>query len=138
MNPQDKNIVIILQCAIVKERCGGYFCERALTHREGAFSNYPADKHYRHINLTCGGCCGRASLRKISNYLHQLKKKEGIERDRAVVHLSTCMTKPSYHGPKCPHLDYIKELLSRLEMDIVEDTKIGGKAQRKRDEGIYK
>ena len=29
MNPTDKDYLIVVQCDIVKQRCPGYFCEKA-------------------------------------------------------------------------------------------------------------
>ncbi len=134
---EDKEVAIILQCHIVTERCGGYFCERALTHREDAFAGYPAAKPLRHVMMSCGGCCGRAAQRKISNYLSKLKQKEGIDRERVVLHLSSCITRSNYHGPKCPHLDYLRELIARLKLDVVDDTHLSKTATRRRAEGLY-
>lgn len=133
----DKEVVIILQCHIVMERCGGYFCERAITHREDAFARYPKQQPLRHVMLTCGGCCGRATQRKICNYLNKLKQKEGIDRSRVVVHLATCITQASYHGPKCPHLDYLRELLARLEIEVRDDTHLSKTAVKRRAKGMY-
>jgi len=137
MNLAEKDYVVIVQCHIVKERCSGYLCEQAFHERKGGFAVYPADRAYRHINLTCGGCCGRALQRKLINLKNQIRKREGIEKDRIVIQLSSCMTKDSYHGPKCPHLDYIKELIARLDIDTREDTRISAKSQQRREDGMY-
>jgi hypothetical protein len=37
----NKDYIAIVQCHIVKERCSGYFCERAFHHRLGGFAVYP-------------------------------------------------------------------------------------------------
>jgi len=68
----------------------------------------------------------------------QNKAREGIEKDQIVVQLSSCITKDSYHGPRCPHLDYLKKLIAKLDLDICEDTTISQKAEAKRKAGIYK
>jgi len=133
----EKDYVVIVQCHIVKERCSGYLCERAFHERTGGFADYPADRAYRHINLTCGGCCGRALQRKLVNLKNQLRKREGIEKDRIVVQLSSCITKDSFHGPRCPHLDYLKTLVERLGIDIREDTRISPKSEQRRADGMY-
>ena len=78
---KEKDYIVIVQCHIVKERCSGYMCERAFHERTGGFVNYPADKAYRTLYLTCGGCCGRALHRKLNNLIHKSKNKEGIEKD---------------------------------------------------------
>lgn len=137
-DPTQKDYIIIVQCHIVMEYCSGYLCERAFTQRTGGFADYPADQDYRTLYLTCGGCCGRAVQRKLLNLVHKIKKHEGVERDRIQVHLSTCITKDSYHGPACPHLGYLKEVISRLHLDVREDTNISKKAAQRRADGIYR
>ena len=133
----EKDYVVIVQCHIVKERCSGYYCEKAFHERTGGFADYPADRPYRHLNLTCGGCCGRALHRKLTNLKNQIRKREGIEKDRIVVQLSSCITKSNYHGPPCPHLDYLKALVGRLGIDLREDTAISPKSEQRRRDGVY-
>lgn len=133
-----KEYIAIVQCDLVMQRCSGYFCEKAFHERTGGFSAYPAENSYRTIYMTCGGCCGRALHRKLSNLLQKLKAREGIEKDKVVVQLSSCITKDSYHGPPCPHLDYLKELISKLKLDICEDTNISKKSEKLRQDGVYK
>ena len=137
MDLSKKEYVVIVQCDIVKERCPGYLCEKAFHERTGGFADYPADKHYRVINLTCGGCCGRALHRKLTLLKRTLKKKEGIGMDKIVVQLSSCITKDNYHSTPCPHRDYIKGLIEKIGMDSREDTVISEKSAQRRTEGIY-
>jgi predicted metal-binding protein len=132
-----KRHVVVLQCHIVKERCPGYLCEKAFHERTGGFGVYPADKPYRYLNMTCGGCCGRATHRKLTLMLRTMKKREGIEKGQVVVQLSSCITKDNYHAPPCPHLDYIKTLIARIGLDVCEDTVISEKSQRRREAGLY-
>ncbi len=132
-----KEYVVILQCHIVKERCPGYLCEKAFHERTGGFASYPKDKSYRVLNMACGGCCGRATHRKLTNLVRNLRKKEGIDKDRIVMQLSSCMTKDNFHAPPCPHLDYIKTLIGRIGLDIAEDTEICEKSERRRKNGVY-
>jgi predicted metal-binding protein len=133
-----KQYVVILQCHIVKERCPGYLCEKAFHERTGGFAEYPKDTSYRVLNMTCGGCCGRAVHRKLTLLLRTLKKKEGLEKGDVVVQLSSCMTKDNFHAPPCPHLNYIKTLIGRVGIDVRADTVISEKSQRRRDEGVYR
>lgn len=133
----DKDYVVVLQCDIVKQRCPGYLCEKAFHERTGGFAEYPKDKAYRVIYMTCSGCCGRAVHRKLSLLKRKLKKKEDIDKDRIIVQLSSCMTKDNYHAPPCPHLDYIKTLIDKVGIDVLEDTEIYARSQSRRDEGIY-
>jgi len=135
---KNKSYIVIVQCHIVKERCSGYLCEKAFHERTGGFTDYPADKTYRTLYLTCGGCCGRALQRKLSNLVKKSKKKEGLEKDKIVIQLSSCIVNDSYHGPPCPHLDYLKELIAKLGLDVRETTSISAKAEKRRQEGVYK
>ena len=136
-NVKDKDYIVVVQCHIVKERCSGYNCEKAFHERTGGFAGYPKDKAYRMLNLTCGGCCGRAVHRKLSNLVRRIKKAEGITKDRIIVHLSACITKDNFHAPPCPHLDYLKTLIAKLGLDIREDTYIDEKSEMRRKAGLY-
>lgn len=137
MDLEQKQYIVILQCHIVKERCPGYQCERALHERTGGFAEYPKDKSYRYLSLTCGGCCGRATHRKLANLVKVIAKKEGIGKDRIVVHLASCITNDNYHAPPCPHLAYLKTLIARLGLDMRAGTVISQKAEQRRQEGKY-
>jgi predicted metal-binding protein len=132
----DKKYVVIVQCHIVKERCSGYLCEKVFNNREDRFSGYSGDM--RMLSITCGGCCGLAVHRKLSNLLKLAKKQEGIEKDQIIVHLSSCITNDSYHGPPCPHLAYLKELITKLGLEIVCGTRISKKSESLRQAEIYR
>jgi predicted metal-binding protein len=134
---KDKEYIAVVQCDIVKERCSGYYCEKAFHERTGGFAAYPKDRAYRVINMTCGGCCGRAVHRKLSHLVRRLKKEEGTGKERIVVQLSSCITKDNFHATPCPHLDYLKGLIRKLGLDIREDTSINEKSQKRRAEGMY-
>ncbi|MHC4461252.1 MAG: CGGC domain-containing protein [Planctomycetota bacterium] len=134
---KNKDYVVIVQCHIVKERCSGYNCERVFNERIGGFSAYPKDNGYRSLYMTCGGCCGQAVHRKLSNLIRRIKKKEAIDKDRIVVHLASCMTKDNFHSSPCPHLDYLKGLIAKLGLDVCEDTYIDEKSEKRRKAGIY-
>ncbi len=137
MNPADKEYLVVVQCDIVKQRCPGYLCEKAFTKRTGGYAAFPLDKDFRRINLTCGGCCGRALHRKLTLLCRSLKKHEKIDKDRILVVLSSCMTKDNYHAPPCPHLDYIKTLVDRIGLEMSYDTVICNKSEERRSQGIY-
>ncbi len=134
---QEKDYVVIVQCHIVKERCSGYYCEKAFTERTGGFAAYPHDRAYRKLNITCGGCCGRAVHRKLTNLVRRIWKREQIAKDRIIVQLSSCITKDNYHALPCPHLDYLKALISKIGLDVLEDTQINDKAEGRRRAGLY-
>ena len=135
---QDKDYIVIVQCDIVKQRCSGYFCEKAFHERTGGFAACPADRAYRTLYLTCGGCCGRALHRKLSNLVKKIRDKEGVEKERIVVQLSSCIVKDNYHGPPCPHLDYLRALIAKLGLDTCDGTSISRKSEERRHAGIYR
>ena len=132
-----KEYIVVVQCHIVKERCPGYLCEKAFHERTGGFAPYPRDKSYRLLTMTCGGCCGRATHRKLTQMLRTMRKKEGIGKEQVVVQLSSCVTKDNFHAPPCPHLDYIKSLVARIGLDVCEDTVISETSQRRRAGGRW-
>lgn len=132
-----KKYVVIVQCHIVKQRCPGYLCEKAFHERTGGFADYPKDRTFRVVNMTCGGCCGRGLHRKLTLLVRALKKKEGLDKADVVVQLSSCITKENFHAPVCPHLDYLRTLIERIGLDVQSDTVINETAQRRRDEGVY-
>ena len=135
---KDKDYIVIVQCHIVKERCSGYNCERAFNERTGGFAAYPQDKTYRMLSMTCGGCCGRAVHRKLSNLIRKINKAEAVAKDRIVVQLSSCITKDNFHSTPCPHLDYLKSLIAKLGLDVRDDTYIYEKSEMRRKAGLYK
>ena len=136
---QEKDYVVVVQCDIVMERCSGYYCEKAFNERGGGFAAYPTGKAYRTLYLTCGGCCGRAVHRKVYDLIAAIKEEEGVKKDKIAVHLSSCITKESYHGPKCPHVDYLKTMIEdKLSLDLVDATTISRTSEGLREKGVYK
>jgi predicted metal-binding protein len=138
VDPKAKDYVVIVQCEIVKQRCSGYYCEKAFHERTGGFAEYPKDRPYRTLMMTCGGCCGRALHRKLSNLTRKIHKAEGLGKERIVVQVSSCITKDNYHGPPCPHLDYLKDLIARAGLEFRCDTVISAKAEQRRKGGVYR
>jgi predicted metal-binding protein len=135
---ENKTYIVVVQCDIAMERCSGYFCEQAYAHRTGRFSTYPADRKYRTLYMTCGGCCGRAVHRKLGDLTRTIKTKEDVEKARIVVHLASCITHDNFHGPKCPHLDYLKTMIgNKAGLDIVEGTHISKLSEKRRGKGVY-
>lgn len=131
-----KDYVAVVQCDIVMERCSGYGCERSFFQRTGGFAAYPKDRPYRIVYMTCGGCCGRAVGRKLTNLVRRLRK-DGVSKDRIVVQLSSCMTKDNFHAPPCPHLEYIRTLIGRVGLDVCSDTLVHPLSEKRRGEGRY-
>ena len=135
---ENKTYIVVVQCHIVMERCSGYFCEQAYTERTGLFSSYPAERDYRTLYITCGGCCGRGVFRKLGDLTRTIKKREAVEKDQIVVHLASCITHDNFHGPRCPHLDYLKTMIAdNAGLDLLEGTHISKLAEGRRAKGIY-
>ena len=132
-----KDYVAIVQCHIVKQRCSGYYCEKAFHDRADGFAVYDRGTPYRILFMTCGGCCGRAVQRKLTHLGRQIQKNEGIGRDRIVVQLSSCITKDNFHSPRCLFVDYMKELIARAGFEVREDTHLNPKAEERRATGVY-
>lgn len=135
---EEKRYVVVVQCdQVVHEVCSGFQCEYAFNERRDAFSVYPADRPMRFLSLSCGGCPGRATLRKLKNFLHNLKRRQNREAGEVVVHLSSCITRSNHHAPRCPHVDYIKAQVERAGLDWVEDSRISPTAAKRRAQGMY-
>ncbi len=129
-------LVVIIQCDTVQQRCSGYNCTHAFYSRDGKFAGYDADTHY--MSFTCGGCSGGALTVKLENLARRLKrfKEDGQE---VIVHFSTCMVSDNSHKPPCPHLDYIKQILTKKKFTkFVNGTYISKTASKRRADGIYK
>ena len=135
---KNRRYIAVVQCQIVKQRCSGYFCEKSYTDRTGGFRIYSKGRQYRTIYMDCGGCCGRAILRKLQNLKKMLRREEKIGKEAIAVQLSSCITKDNYHAPPCPHLDYMKAQIGRLGLACHEDTHISARAEKRRRKGIYR
>lgn len=129
--------VVIIQCDLTLKRCSGFACTNAFYNKDEVFKNY--DDTTRYISFSCGGCCGKGVASKLEHFSKKLKSKNNINKDEVTVHLSSCMVTDNYHSNRCPHIDYIKNIISKKGYkNLVEGTYISNNAQRKREEGIYK
>lgn len=138
MSTQEKTYVVVVQCdEAVHHVCSGFQCEHAFNGRIDAFAGYPADRKLRYTAMSCGGCPGRATQRKLTNFLHNFKKRESGQPASVVVHLSTCIARGSHHGPRCPHIDYIRGQVKRAGLDFVEGTRYSPTTEKRRAAGMY-
>ncbi len=129
--------IVVVQCdQVVHEVCPGFLCEHAFNARKDAFAPY-ADRPMRYLSISCGGCPGRATERKLVNLARNLKKRESLSSDCVVVHLSTCITKSNHHGPRCPHIDYIKGQIRLAGFECVEGSRYSPIADERRAAGLY-
>lgn len=127
--------VAVVQCHISHERCPGVACATAFANREHHFAGYSDEVKY-YIPFTCGGCPGRRVSRLLSNLIKRMKG-QGVERDEIAVHLSACVVNDSGHYPACPHLDYIKRILKRKRIKVVEGSMVSQTAEKRRQSGGY-
>ena len=138
MNLNRKKYIAVVQCQIVVERCSGFLCEKSFHDRSGGFKGLKENGGYRVSYLTCGGCCGRALQRKIYDLIITSKEYDEINKDEILVQFSSCITNESYHGPKCPHLDYLVDLMKKLKVDVSYGTHISDLSEERRKKGVYK
>ena len=55
-----------------------------------------------------------------------------------MVHLASCVAFDNYHGPACPHIDYLKTIIKgKLGLEITEGTKISKLSEKRRKDGSY-
>jgi len=132
----DAKYVIIIQCDLAHRRCSGFACTNAFYNRDGLFKEYPEDTRY--ISFTCGGCCGKSIASKLEHFAQKADKKNNIKKDEVVVHLSSCMVTDNHHYDRCPHVDYIKSIVSKKGYEnIVEGSYISAGATKKRAANVY-
>ncbi|WP_297428565.1 CGGC domain-containing protein [Clostridium sp.] len=132
----DKKYVVIIQCDIAHNRCSGFACTNAFYNKDAVFSSY--DDSTRYISFTCGGCCGKSIAAKLEHLSKKLKTKNNINKDEVVIHLSSCISNDNYHYDRCPHIDYIKSIISKKGYrNLIEGSYISNGAKKKRNEGTY-
>lgn len=126
----DEKYVVIIQCDISHNRCSGFACTNAFYNRDDVFKNY--NESTRYISFTCGGCCGKSIATKLEHLSKKLKLKNNINKEDVVIHLSSCMTNDNYHYDRCPHLDYIKSIVSKKGYNkVIEGSYISKNAEKK-------
>ena len=128
--------VVIIQCDIAQRRCSGFACTNAFYNKDGVFKDY--HEATRYISFTCGGCCGKNVASKLEHLSKKLITKNNITKDKVTVHLSSCMVTDNHHYDRCPHLEYIRNIvIKKGYKNIVNGSYISANATKKRDDGIY-
>lgn len=133
---ENKKFVVIIQCELVHKKCSGFACTDSFYNRDEMFKSYKENTRY--ISFTCGGCCGKLVSGKLSHFSKKILKKTDYKKDEVIVHLASCMTSDNYHSDRCPHIDYIKDIIVKRGYDFLEGTYISKNAEIKRENGIYK
>lgn len=128
--------VLIIQCELAHNRCSGYACSNAFYNKTGMFESYEGDTRY--ISFTCGGCCGKGVSAKLEHFARRVKKAEEVGKEDVKIHLASCIVTDNHHYDRCPHVDYIKDIIHKKGYkNIVEGSYISKNAKKKREEGIY-
>lgn len=133
---ENKKFVVIIQCELVHKKCSGFACTNSFYNRDEMFKSYKENTRY--ISFTCGGCCGKLVSGKLSHFSKKILKKTDYKKDEVIVHLASCMTSDNYHSDRCPHIDYIKDIIVKRGYDFLEGTYISKNSEIKREKGIYK
>ena len=133
---ENKKFVVIIQCELVHKKCSGFACTDSFYNRDEMFKSYKENTKY--ISFTCGGCCGKLVSGKLSHFSKKILKKTDYKKDEVIVHLASCMTNDNYHSDRCPHIDYIKDIIVKRGYDFLEGTYISKNSEIKREKGIYK
>ena len=133
---ENKKFVVIIQCELVHKKCSGFACTDSFYNRDEMFKSYKENTRY--ISFTCGGCCGKLVSGKLSHFSKKILKKTDYKKDEVIVHLASCMTSDNYHSDRCPHIDYIKDIIVKRGYDFLEGPYISKNAEIKREKGIYK
>lgn len=133
---KDKKYVVIVQCELAHKKCSGFACTNAFYNKDEMFKEYGEDTKY--ISFTCGGCCGKSVSAKLMHFTGKLLKKTKIRKEEVMIHLASCMTSDNYHYDRCPHIDYIKNIIKKRNFQIIEGTYISKGAEIKREKEIYK
>lgn len=142
MNNIDFNnieFVIMIQCTIAKRRCSGFYCIQSFYDRKGTFTEYSKDKNVMYLSMECGGCCGKGVSSLLGHFNRKMINFYKIPKEKTVIHLSSCMTNDQHHYDRCPHIDYIKDIIIRKMgfCNIVEGTYISLKSTNLRQKEIY-
>lgn len=112
MKQDEKTIrIAVVRCDIVSEVCPGVACFNAFNKRKIHFSYYGKDAEIIGF-FTCGGCPGRRVFRLVDSLI-----KHNVD----VIHLSSCMFMEKSYS-KCPHLEDIKQMITRKGVKVVEGT----------------
>ena len=131
-----KKYVVIIQCDIAHRRCSGFACTNAFYKKSGKFADYNDDTQY--ISFTCGGCCGKGVAAKMEHLEKKIREKTDLKPDEIAIHLASCVVTDNHHYDRCPHTDYIKDILRKKGFaTIVEGSYISNAAVQLRANGVY-
>ncbi|WP_462424982.1 CGGC domain-containing protein [Fusobacterium sp. THCT13E1] len=132
-------LIVIIQCEIAKRRCSGFYCMDSFYKRNRAFSIYSKEENIQYMMFECGGCCGKEILSLLGHLSRKLKEEDIIKKEETVIHLASCMVTDNHHYDRCPHIDYIKNIIKKQGYrNVIEGTLLAKVSEKKRELGIYK
>lgn len=137
MDKKSIKYVIAIQCDHSRRRCSGFACSNSFFEKNFAFEGYGEDTKF--ITMTCGGCCGTPVAGYMEHFGQKLRAKTDISKSEVAVHLATCVVTDNRHHDRCPHVDYIKQIIRKNGFEnIIEGTFQAEATRRKREAGEYK
>ncbi len=87
----------------------------------------------------CGGCCGKEVSSLLGHLSRKLKEEDIIKKNEVVIHLASCMVTDNHHYDRCPHINYIKNIIEKQGYrNVIEGTLLAKVSEKKRELGIYK
>ena len=137
MDKQAIKYVFVIQCDHSRERCSGFACSNAFFEREAGFEGYGPDTKF--IAVTCGGCSGTQVAGYLEHFGKKLRGKTDIKKSEVAVHFATCAVTDNRHHDRCPHIDYMKDIIKKKGFEnIVEGTYQSEPSKKMRAMGKYK
>jgi predicted metal-binding protein len=132
---QDVKCVAVVQCHIAHERCAGTSCAIAFAKRDHHFAGYGEEAVF-YVPFTCGGCPGRR-VSRLAVQLQKPMKNLEIGPENIVVHLAACVVNDNWHYLPCPHVDYMKAMIERKGLLVVEGSVVSSLSEKRRKDGVY-
>lgn len=137
MKKEEIRYVVVIQCDNARKRCSGFACSNSFFEKQFAFSGYKDGTKY--VTMTCGGCCGSGVAGALEHFSNKLCKKTDIKKSEVAIHLSSCIVTDNYHHDRCPHMEYMKDIIRKKGFEhIMEGTYQSQGARMRRESGEYK
>lgn len=81
----------------------------------------------------------KRNFKLLGHLSRKLKEEDIIKKDEVVIHLASCMVTDNHHYDRCPHIDYIKNIIAKQGYrNVVEGTLLAKASEKKRELGMYK
>jgi len=137
MDKETIKYVVVIQCDHTMKRCSGFACSEAFFGKTAAFSGYNDGTKY--LTMSCGGCNGACVAGRLEHFEMKLRTLTDIKKSEVAVHLASCVVTDNRHHDRCPHVDYIREIIKKNGFEnIVEGTYQSQASRKLREEGVYK